>query len=74
MKIEYGLGIVTLIGDKARDSSGIALMAMSSTLKTNIRRGVFASHISQIIPAPNEEDVSNAIRAIHFELNKINWI
>ena len=69
MKVEYGLGIVTLIGDKMRDTPGVASIAINSIPRINIKRGVFA-HTSQIILIINEADVPTAIREIHRHLNK----
>ena len=71
MKIEYGLGIVTLIGDQMRTSSGIASIAIGSIPNINIRRGVFTPHTSQIILILDERDVWNAVKAIHSAISKI---
>jgi len=72
MRVEYGIGIVTLIGDKMSTSSGIASAAIRSIPDVNIRRGVFAPHTSQIILVLDEKDISKAVKAIHHELRKIN--
>jgi len=69
MKIEYGLGVVTLVGDRMRDTPGVASIAISSIPRINIKRGVFAPHTSQIMLVVNEADVSDAIRKIHRQLN-----
>lgn len=71
-RIEYGLGIVTLIGDKMRDSSGVASIAIGSIPDIEIKRGLFAPHTSQIILVVNEKDVPATIRKIHSQLDKIN--
>ncbi len=71
MKVEYGLGIVTLIGDKMKSSSGVASIAIRSIPNINIKRGVFAPHTSQIILVVDEQDVPDAIRGIHYQLDKI---
>ena len=49
MKIDYGLGVVTLIGDRMKDSPGVASLAISAISGINIKRGIFAPHTSQII-------------------------
>jgi aspartokinase len=36
MKIEYGLGVVTLIGDRMKDSPGVASLAISAISGINI--------------------------------------
>ncbi|MBS7622577.1 aspartate kinase [Candidatus Bathyarchaeota archaeon] len=72
MVIEYGVGIVTLIGDKMKDSAGTASIAVGSIPDINIKRGVFAPHTSQIILVLEEEDVEKAIRRIHMQLGRMN--
>ena len=74
MKVEYGLGTVTLVGDKMRDTPGVASIAINAIPKTNIIRGLLAPHTSQIMLVVNEDDVSNAIRDIHFELTKHGFV
>jgi len=69
MKVEYGLGVVTLVGDKMRDTPGVASIAISSIPGINIKRGIFAPHTSQIIIVVSEADVSDAIREIHRQLD-----
>ena len=74
MKIEYGLGVVTLIGDRMKDSPGVASLAISSLSGINIKRGVFAPHTSQIILVVEEKNVKATVAAIHRrkqELNKL---
>jgi len=65
---------VTLVGDKMRDTPGVASIAINAIPKTNIRRGVLAPHTSQIMLVVNEDDVSNAIRDIHSELTKHGFV
>ncbi|MEM3003934.1 MAG: hypothetical protein QXO25_02330 [Candidatus Bathyarchaeia archaeon] len=72
MIIEYGVGIVTLIGDKMKDSAGTASIAVGAIPDINIKRGVFAPHTSQIILVLEEEDVEETIRRIHMRLGRIN--
>ena len=72
LKIEYGLGVVTLIGDKMKNSPGVASIAISSISGINIKRGIFAPHTSQIIIVVDEKNVNPTVAAIHSKLNKIN--
>ncbi|WP_455279494.1 amino acid kinase family protein [[Eubacterium] cellulosolvens] len=74
MSVEYGLGIVTLIGDKMSVSPGVASMAIGSIPHINIKRGIFAPHTSQIILVVAENDVQDAIKAIHSQLDRINKV
>ena len=74
MSVEYDLGIVTLIGDKMRVSSGVASAAIGSIPHINIKRGIFAPHTSQIILVVDENDVPDTIRAIHSQLDRINKV
>jgi len=74
MIVEYGVGIVTLIGDKMKTSAGTASIAIGSIPDINIRRGVFAPHTSQIILIVNEEDVTETVRRVHSQLNRINKV
>jgi aspartate kinase len=78
LKIDYGLGVVTLIGDKMKDSPGVASLAISAISGINIKRGIFAPHTSQIILVVEEKNVNATVAAIHMkkqELNKTppNW-
>jgi aspartate kinase len=72
MKIEYGLGVVTLIGDRMKDSPGVASVAISSLSGINIKRGVFAPHTSQIILVVEEKNVNATVAAIHRKLQELN--
>ena len=63
--MEYDVGVVTLIGDKLKYSSGVASIAIGSIPKINIRRAVFAPHTSQIILIMDEKDVNEAVNSIH---------
>lgn len=75
LTIEFGLGVVTLIGDKMKDSPGVASLAISAIHGINIKRGIFAPHTSQIIIVVEEKNVKPAVAAIHqkwAELNKEN--
>jgi len=67
LKIEYGLGVVTLIGDKMKDSPGVASTAISAIRGINIKRGIFAPHTSQIIIVVEEKNVNATVAAIHLE-------
>jgi aspartate kinase len=77
LRIDYGLGVVTLIGDRMKDSPGIASLAISAISGINIKRGIFAPHTSQIILVVEEKNVHATVAAIHRkkqELNKTpNW-
>ncbi len=77
LRVDYGLGVVTLIGDRMKDSPGIASLAISAISGINIKRGIFAPHTSQIILVVEEKNVNNVVVAIHLkkqELNKApNW-
>ncbi|MGQ9542988.1 MAG: amino acid kinase family protein [Candidatus Bathyarchaeia archaeon] len=72
MHIEYGVGLVTLIGDRMKDSPGVASIAIGAIPNINIKRGIFAPHTSQIILVVNDEDVPEAVARIHSQLYKIN--
>lgn len=65
LRIEYGLGVVTLIGDKMKDSAGVASMAIGAISGINIKRGIFAPHTSQIIIVVEERKVNDTVAAIH---------
>lgn len=72
MKIEYGLGVVTLVGDKMRSSPGVASLAISAIHGINIKRGILAPHTSQIIIVLEEKMVNAAVAAIHSKLKELN--
>ena len=72
LKIEYGLGVVTLIGDKMKDSAGIASVAIGAISGINIKRGIFAPHTSQIIIVVEEKNVNATVAAIHLKKTEMN--
>ncbi len=72
MKIEYGLGVVTLIGDKMKDSPGVASLAISAISGINIKRGIFAPHTSQIILVVEEKNINATVAAIHLKKQELN--
>ncbi|HUT17445.1 MAG TPA: hypothetical protein VMW84_04020 [Acidobacteriota bacterium] len=72
LKIEYGLGVVTLIGDKMKDSPGIASLAIGAISGINIKRGIFAPHTSQIIIVVEEKNVNPTVAAIHLKKTEMN--
>jgi aspartate kinase len=72
MKIEYGLGVVTLIGDKMKDSPGVASLAIGAISGINIKRGIFAPHTSQIILVVDEKNVAATVAAIHKKKQDLN--
>ncbi|XHH08793.1 MAG: hypothetical protein ACFCUE_14690 [Candidatus Bathyarchaeia archaeon] len=65
LKIEYGLGVVTLIGDRMKDSPGVASLAIGAISGINIKRGIFAPHTSQIILVVEDKSVAATVAAIH---------
>jgi aspartate kinase len=72
MRIEYGLGVVTLIGDKMKDSAGVASLAIGAISGINIKRGIFAPHTSQIIIVVEERKVNATVAAIHRKKAEMN--
>ena len=75
LTIEYGVGIVTIIGDGMKYSSGVASIAIGAIPQINIKRGIFAPHTSQIILLVDETKVGETVAAIHAkrpEMNKSN--
>jgi aspartate kinase len=78
LKIDYGLGVVTLIGDRMKDSPGVASLAISAISGINIKRGIFAPHTSQIILVVEEKNVNATVAAIHRKKQELaktppNW-
>ena len=72
LKIEYGLGVVTLIGDRMKDSAGVASIAIGAISGINIKRGIFAPHTSQIIIVVEEKNVNATVAAIHLKKTDMN--
>ncbi len=72
LTIEYGLGVVTLVGDGMKYSPGVASIAIGAIPEINIKRGIFAPHTSQIILVIEEENVHLTVAAIHREREKMN--
>jgi aspartate kinase len=72
MRIEYGLGVVTLIGDRMKDSAGVASIAIGAISGINIKRGIFAPHTSQIIIVVEEKKVGATVAAIHRKKAEMN--
>jgi aspartate kinase len=72
MRVEYGLGVVTLIGDKMKDSAGVASLAIGAISGINIKRGIFAPHTSQIIIVVEERKVNATVAAIHRKKAEMN--
>ena len=72
MNVEYGLGVVTLIGDRMKDSPGVASLAISAISGINIKRGIFAPHTSQIIIVVDEKNVNATVAAIHLKKQEMN--
>jgi aspartokinase len=72
LKIDYGLGVVTLIGDKMKTSSGVASTAISAIQGINIKRGIFAPHTSHIIVVVEDKNVKATVAAIHLKMAEFN--
>ena len=72
LTIEYGVGVVTLIGDGMKYSSGVASIAIGAIPQINIKRGIFAPHTSQIILLVNENKVGETVAAIHAKRHEMN--
>ena len=72
LKIEYSLGVVTLIGDRMKDSAGVASIAIGAISGINIKRGIFAPHTSQIIIVVEEKNVNATVSAIHLRKTEMN--
>jgi aspartate kinase len=72
LHIEYGLGVVTLIGDRMKDSAGVASLAIGAISGINIKRGIFAPHTSQIIIVVEEREVNATVAAIHRKKAEMN--
>jgi aspartate kinase len=72
LKINYGLGVVTLIGDRMKDSPGVASTAISAIPGINIKRGIFAPHTSQIIIVVEDKNVKATVAAIHLKMTELN--
>ncbi len=72
LKIEYGLGVVTLIGDKMKTSPGVASTAIGAINGINIKRSIFAPHTSQIIIVVEDKNVKATVAAIHLKMAELN--
>jgi aspartokinase len=72
LTIEYGVGVVTLIGDGMKYSSGVASIAIGAIPQINIKRGIFAPHTSQIILLVDENNVGETVAAIHAKRHEMN--
>lgn len=72
LAIEYGVGVVTLVGDGMKYSSGVASIAIGAIPQINIKRGIFAPHTSQIILLVDEKQVAETVAAIHAKRSEMN--
>ena len=72
LKVESGLGVVTLIGDRMKDSPGVASIAIGAITGINIKRAVFAPHTSQIIIVVEDRNVNATVAAIHLKRAEMN--
>jgi len=72
LKIDFGLGVVTLIGDRMKDSPGVASIAIGAITGINIKRALFAPHTSQIIIVVEEKSIKATAAAIHLKRAEMN--
>jgi aspartate kinase len=72
LTIEEGVGVVTLVGDRMKYSSGVASIAIGAIPEINIKRGIFAPHTSQIILVVDESNVAATVAAIHAKRSVMN--
>jgi aspartate kinase len=72
LRVEYGLGVVTLIGDRMKDSPGVASIAIGAITGINIKRAIFAPHTSQIIIVVEDKNVNATVAAIHLKRAEMN--
>lgn len=72
LRVEYGLGVVTLIGDKMKNSPGVASIAIGAITGINIKRALFAPHTSQIIIVVEDKNVEATVAAIHLKRAEMN--
>ena len=72
LRVEYGLGVVTLIGDRMKDSPGVASIAIGAITGINIKRAIFAPHTSQIIIVVEDKNVNTTVAAIHLKRAEMN--
>jgi aspartate kinase len=72
LQVEYGLGVVTLIGDRMKDSPGVASIAIGAITGINIKRAIFAPHTSQIIIVVEDKNVNATVAAIHLKMAEMN--
>jgi aspartate kinase len=72
LTVEYGVGVVTLIGDQMKYSSGVASIAIGAIPQINIKRGIFAPHTSQIILLVDEKQVAETVASIHAKRDEMN--
>ena len=74
LRVEYGLGVVTLIGDRMKDSPGVASIAIGAITGINIKRAIFAPHTSQIIIVVEDKNVKPTVAAIHKKMREMNHL
>jgi aspartate kinase len=72
LTVEYGVGVVTLIGDGMKYSSGVASIAIGAIPHINIKRGIFAPHTSQIILLVDDNQVGATVASIHAKRPEMN--
>ena len=74
LRVEYGLGVVPLIGDRMKDSPGVASIAIGAITGINIKRAIFAPHTSQIIIVVEDKNVKSTVAAIHQKMREMNHL
>jgi aspartate kinase len=72
LSVEYGVGVVTIIGDGMKYSSGVASIAIGAIPQINIKRGIFAPHTSQIILVVDENNVEETVASISAKRDEMN--
>ena len=72
LSIEYGVGVVTIIGDGMKYSSGVASIAIGAIPQINIKRGIFAPHTSQIILVVDENNIKETVASISAKRDEMN--
>lgn len=72
LRIDYDMGVVTLIGDRMKHSPGVASIAIGAITGINIKRALFAPHTSQIIIVVEDEKVNATVAAIHMKREEMN--
>ena len=74
VEVEYGLGAVTLIGDRVTDFPEVISMALEalSNIGVKVKKSALTPHSSQIILVIDRDRVEEAIRAVHSKIDEMN--